>query len=840
MIKSSSDKFINRMVNFTVDHLRGIMGNPDMIRNLSVIAHVDHGKSTLSDSLIARAGIISTKNAGEERYMDTREDEKERGITIKSTGVSLAFNYKQQDYIFNLIDSPGHVDFSSEVTAALRVTDGAIVVVDTVEGVCVQTETVLRQAMQEKIRPVLMVNKVDKAILDLQLDGEGIYKYMYRAIERVNVVVNNFSQPDMGNVELDPTIGNVAFGSGKDAWGFTLKRFADLYAKKFNIPTDKLMKKFWGDNYFDAVGKKWRFENTDEEGNTFKRAFVQFIMDPIVKISKACISDDTESIDKLIKTIEITLTSEERDQKGKPLLKTIMQKWIDAADALLEMMILHLPSPRVAQAYRYKYLYQGPENDECAIAMKNCDANGPLMMYVSKMVPTSDKGRFYAFGRVFSGTVNVGQKVRIMGPNYEFGKKTDLMEKNIQRAVIMMGRNTAAVDSVPCGNTCALVGIDQALVKTGTISSHPEAHNIRVMKYSVSPVVRVAIKPKNVADLPKLIAGMQRLAKSDPLVLCINDEETGENIIAGSGELHVEICINDLTNDFAQIEIIKSDPIVAYRETVTKKSDTALCKSQNAHNRLYVNSEPLEEDFVKAIEEGEIPFRDAKEKLKTLEKFGFDKTEVPKIWGFGPDGEGPNIIMDVTSGCQFMNEIKEHLVSGFEQVVKAGVICEEPLRGVRFNVVDTTLHNDSIHRGGGQLSPTTRRVCFAAELLGKPTLQEPVFAVDISIDQANSGTIYGILGNKRGQVYEEEQVEGTPLVLMKAYLPVAESFGFVAYLRAQTNGKAFPTCNFDHWSAITGSLEKKEGRLYETVVAIRKRKGLKDAIPEAKDYIDKL
>ena len=210
------------MVNFTIDEIRDIMYKPDQIRNMSVIAHVDHGKSTLTDSLIAKAGIIAMKNAGDDRYMDTREDEKERGITIKSTGVSLYFNYSDKDYLFNLIDSPGHVDFSSEVTAALRVTDGALVVIDCIEGVCVQTETVLRQSMQEKIRPVLMVNKVDRAILELMLDGEAIYKNFDRVIQRTNVVVANYAQEDLGDVELNPTKGNVAFGSGKDCWGFTL------------------------------------------------------------------------------------------------------------------------------------------------------------------------------------------------------------------------------------------------------------------------------------------------------------------------------------------------------------------------------------------------------------------------------------------------------------------------------------------------------------------------------------------------------------------------------------------------------------------------------------------
>ncbi len=299
------------MVNFTVDEIRKIMYKPECIRNMSVIAHVDHGKSTLTDSLIARAGIIAMKNAGDDRYMDTRQDEKDRGITIKSTGVSLFFEYLKTGYLFNLIDSPGHVDFSSEVTAALRVTDGALVVVDCIEGVCVQTETVLRQSMQEKIKPVLMVNKVDRAILELQLDGEQIYKNFDRVIQRTNVVVANFAQDDMGEIELDPTTGNVAFGSGKDCWGFTLKMFADIYSKKFGIEQSKMMKKLWGDNFFDAKNKMWRSEPYTKSGKPLKRAFVQFIMDPINQLAKACMEMNKPIIDKMLKTLKINLEKEE-------------------------------------------------------------------------------------------------------------------------------------------------------------------------------------------------------------------------------------------------------------------------------------------------------------------------------------------------------------------------------------------------------------------------------------------------------------------------------------------------------------------------------------------------
>lgn len=281
-----------------------------------------------------------------------------------------------------------------------------------------------------------------------------------------------------------------------------------------------------------------------------------------------------------------------------------MSKWLPAADCLLEMMVLHLPSPKAAQRYRTSYLYEGPQEDAAAVGMRNCDPKGPLMIYISKMVPAADKGRFYAFGRVFSGTVTSGQKVRIMAANYKPGKKDDLYEKNITRTVLMMGRTAESISDVPCGNTVALSGIDQYLIKTGTIGSteFPETHPIRPMRYSVSPVVRVAVRPKNPADLPKLVEGIKKLSKSDPLVVC-SLEETGENVIAGCGELHIEICLSDLEKDYAQCEIVKSDPVVTYKETMTEpSSQTAMAKSQNKHNRLHGTAEPLHEDLPELIE----------------------------------------------------------------------------------------------------------------------------------------------------------------------------------------------------------------------------------------------
>merc|ERR1711879_725248 len=297
-------------------------------------------------------------------------------------------------------------------------------------------------------------------------------------------------------------------------------------------------------------------------------------------------NEKDEMTAKLMKSTGVVLKGDDKDLKGKPLLKTVMRKFLPAGDALLEMLVLHLPSPVTAQKYRVATLYEGPEDDECGQAIAACDPNGPLMLYISKMVPTSDKGRFYAFGRVFSGTVRTGQKVRIMGPNYIPGKKEDLAIKSIQRTVLMMGRTVEPIEDCPCGNTIALAGIDQYLVKSGTITTCESAHNFKIMKFSVSPVVRVAVEAKNPSELPKLVEGLRRLAKSDPCVQCFT-EESGEHIVAGAGEFHLEICLKDL-EEFCGIPLNTSDPVVSYRETVSElSSQMCLSKSPNKHNRLY-------------------------------------------------------------------------------------------------------------------------------------------------------------------------------------------------------------------------------------------------------------
>ncbi|KAF7303943.1 Elongation factor [Mycena indigotica] len=849
------------MVKFTAEQMRALMDKATNLRNITVIAHVDHGKTTLTDTLLNKGGITSQAS----RQMDTRPDEQERGITIKSTAISIYFQLPEaelkavaqqtagSEFLINLIDSPGHVDFSSEVTAALRVTDGALVVVDTIDGVCVQTETVLRQALTERIKPVVVINKVDRALQELKLSKEELYQSFCRTIESVNAVIAMYNDPALGDVQVSPEQGTVAFASGLQGWGFTLRQLAARYARKFGVDENKMLSRLWGDNYYNPTTNKFTSKSTDADGAPLERVFNRLVLDPIYKIFDAILgaggTQDPSGIGPILDRLEITLSTKERQLFGKDLLKTVMQKYLPAGDALLSMIVLHLPSPVVAQRYRAPMLYEGPPDDESALGIRDCDASGPLVLFVSKMVPTSERGRFYAFGRVFSGTVRTGQTVRIQGPHYIPGSggggkkdKEDLfVGKSIQRVVLMMGRHIQPLADCPAGNIVGLVGIDEYVLKSATLTTSLTAHNIRGMRFDVAPVVEVAVEVQSPADLPRLVEGLKRLSKVDS-VAQTRLSESGEHIVAAAGELHLEIVIKDL-GDLAGVPLKVSQPIVPYRESVSAVSSSpALAKSPNKHNRLYLTAAPLGETLTSAIENGTISAQDdPKSRARILaDEHGWDVTEARRIWAFGPEGNGANVLVDTTKGVQYMNEIKDSCVAGLQWATKAGVLAEEPMRGTRLNVVDVMLHPDAIHRGSGQILQTMRRVVNAASLLAQPVLHEPIFLVEIQCPNTAIGGVYSVLSMRRAQVFSEEQRGTSALCTIKAHVPVSESFGLSSALRQATGGQAFPQSIFDHWAAVPGSALDKGSRAEEIVTKIRTRKGLNPSVPPLDTYLDRL
>jgi len=474
------------------------------------------------------------------------------------------------------------------------------------------------------------------------------------------------------------------------------------------------------------------------------------------------------------------------------------------------------------------------------------------MMFVSKMVPTADRSRFYAFGRVFSGNCRTNQVVRIYGPEYAQGSRVDLFDKKkIQRTVLMMGRNVEQIPDCPCGNVCGLVGVDQFLLKSGTITDSDDAHPFHCMRFSVSAVVRVAVEVKNSADLPKLVEGLKRLQKSDPLVQSFTTK-TGEHIVAGAGELHLEICLNDLQNDFMKGAPLKiSDPVVSFSETLTKETEfTCISKSANKHNRLFATAQPLGEDFCVAIDKGmiDIETKDFKKRARYMvEEFNWDKNDALRVWSFGcaPDGK-PNVLVDMTKGASFLAEIKDHVVGAFLQYSLGGVYCDEPLRGCRFNLLDITLHADAIHRGAGQISPASKKVFAACQMKSGPRLLEPLYLCDITVPNDKVSGVYTTLQSRRGRICPDAEDGSTGgLSKVKAYLPVLESFGFTQLLRQNTGGKAFPQMIFDHWELVESmkddlDITNPATKTYQCVMEVRTRKGFKAELPDFNEYYDKL
>lgn len=831
--------------------------------SISFYYSVDHGKSTLTDSLVSASGFLSESLIGDARYTDMRQDEQERGVTIKSTSVTLYYekeydnneNQKSNDddlngYLINLIDCPGHIDFSSEVTASLRITDGALVVIDCIEGVCVQTETVLRQALAERVVPILMINKIDRGLLELQMSSEEAYLSFQQSIDLSNTIISTFNDDNlMGDLQVHPENETVSFGSGLQGWAFTLGRFADMYSKKFNVERDKLIKRLWGDHYFDPSSKKWYRTPLNQQGKSLKRGFVQFIMDPIIQLFKSVMDDDVQKYTKMIKSLGITLKSDEKEERGKSLLKIIMRKWLPASDTLFEMIVSKLPSPVKAQKYRVDTIYDGPTDDDAYESIKNCDPNGVLMCFISKMIPTNDKGRFYSFGRVFSGTLSSGMKVRILGPQYKIGSNNDLSIKNIQRMVLMMGRNVENIEKCPCGNTVGILGIDQFILKTATITTSEHAHVIKSLTFSVSPVVRVAVEPRHPVDLPKLIEGMSKLSKSDPLVKC-STEETGEHIISCAGELHLEICLKDLKDDFACIDIIYSDPIVEFRETVRQKSSKNVVMTSKMNNfKVEINSMPLDEDISNDIDKGKMNDMNFNQKVSYVsDKIGLDKSKY-KIWCFGPNKFGPNILVDsisvgktqqeIESLQSDIDEVRDPSIVAFQWVTKQGPLIEENLRSVRFNIIDIECIRD---KGGGSIGsthilPTVRRCLYASLLHSKPTIMEPVYNVDILCPESVIGQVYSVVTGRKGDIYNDEIKIGD-MHSIKAYLPVKESFGFTTELRTQTQGRSFDQSMFDHWEVMEGDPYDDESRLAKFIRELRRKRGLRSDIPSLEDYMD--
>jgi elongation factor 2 len=861
-------------------------------RNVVILGGMGTGKTTLCDVLGARQGFLSMDQIGN-RFMNQRPDEKEKGSTLKANICSMVettYDLDQQ-YLFNVIDAPGHVEFSPEAQGAIRMADGAIIVVDAAEGVTVATTNFVTWCLKEHVKPVLFVNKLDKCIIEMDKDAAELHNDIRNAVEALNVSITTTvgETPFIADLTIDPVgnheagrKGNVVVGSALAGWAFTLADFAKIYAKKFSIEEEKMLGRLWGDHYFNAKTKKWTSSMQGADGSIIPATFEQFVMTPIKQITQACIADDEKGQAKAVKMcagINVDLGEKEKGLNGKELLKCIFRKWLPVGDALCGL-IAGLPDPKTAQKYRQAAIWNGATDSTEAKAIQECDRNGPVMMHIVKMIPTGAAGRFYCVGRVFSGTVKA-ESYRLQPP--EFVPKTadtaedaeaaeggedqapveqiSVQSTKLQSVHCLIGKDISAINELPAGQIGAVAGADGYVTKTATLSS-VETFNFTALKFVVSPIVRISVRPNDSKDLPKLVEGLKRLKKADMLADC-GGAETGDNQIGGCGDEHLKLLKSDLKTH-SGIEFTTGVPTVSYKETIVgvtaafgKEENPALAKSPNKHNRLFVIAKPLDEELCVAIEKGRVTHdQDQKKRTKILcDEFEWQKTDALKIWGFGPmevGGTGANLIVDQTKGVQYLNEIKESVNSGLLWASREGPLCEENMRGIRFNIMDVKMHADSIHRGMGQIQPTARRAFYAAMLTAMPRFQEPIFKAYITAPADQVAGIRKALAGKRGELLSEDVVGGN--VSVEGYLPIVETIGsdpFTKVLQSNTSGKAFANYQMDHWKTVMadplegptmqgGKAVKPSSKAYDMMLEVRKRKGLKLEAPPLEDYLDKL
>lgn len=724
-----------------VERGKDLMNKPEMIRNIGIVAHIDHGKTTLSDNMVAGAGMISMDLAGHDDhnlFMDFDPLEQARGITIDAANVSMVHEVDGKEYLINMIDTPGHVDFGGDVTRAMRAVDGAVVVVDAVEGAMPQTETVLRQAIREGVRPVLFINKTDRLINELKVEKKDFAMRLGKIIDNVNKLIRGMDEEKFkAGWRVDAAAGTVAIGSARYNWAISMP-----IMKKTGIGFDQV---------YDY-----------------------------------CRADKAKELAEKV-----------------PLFRTVN-----------DMVVHFLPSPIEAQKDRVKTIWHGDWNSEIGKAMAACDPNGPVALMITRIKVDPHAGEI-ATGRLFSGTLRRGLELYISGV-----AATD----RIMQTGIFMGPRRVEVEAIPAGNIAAVTGLHDAIVGS-TVSSVDNMTPFEAIKHVSEPVMTVAVEAKNMRDLPKVVEVLRQVAKEDPTLQVTINEETGEHLLAGMGELHLDVTVTRLQRDRG-VELKTSPPIVVYRESIAGRAGPVEGKSPNHHNRFYIEFEPLEPGVADALREGKINMKmEEVERRKILMDKGMDKEEARSIAGF----YGTNILLNMTKGIQYLRETMELILEGFEEALKNGPISREPAQGIKAKLVDVKLHEDAVHRGPAQVIPAVRQAVQAGILMADPVLLEPFQNVFIQVPQDQMGGAMAEIQGRRGVILNMESQGDT--IILKSKMPVAQMFGFAGAIRSATEGRALWSTEFAGFQPLPANL------LLETVKQIRTRKGLKPEMPKPSDYL---
>ena len=650
-------------VYFDRGFMTDLMNHPDQIRNVALAGHLHHGKTALIDMLVMETHDIGERldkrvgrNRDEQlRYTDIHILERDRGLSTKSAPMSLVLpSGKGKSHLVNIIDTPGHVNFVDEVAAAARLVDGICLVVDVVEGVQINAEAIIKHAVLEDIPLTLIVNKMDRLILELKLPPKDAYFKLKHVVEEVNTVITNTAPLKAASKRISPEKGNVLFACTGMGWCFTLQSFAKMYADTYGgeISTDEFSKRLWGDVFYNPRKRTFTRKGI-EEGSA--RSFVHFILEPIYKIYTHSISDSPEKLRKVLATLGIELRPAQYKADAKVILKLVCEQFFGPSTAFVDMIVAHVPSPAEAAESMLERYYTGPIDTGIASSMKACDQDGPLVIHITKLFNTSDAKSFYSFGRVISGTVRPGMQVRVLGEGYSLDDDEDQAKATVSEVMIGETRYNIPTDGVPAGNLVLLGGVDNSIVKTATIVApqFPEdedAYIFRPINHFTESVLKIAVEPINPSELPKMLDGLRKIQKSYPLITT-KVEESGEHIILGTGELYMDCVLHDLRKLYADMDIKVSDPVTRFCETVVETSATkCYAITPNKKNRITIVAEQLDKGISTDIETGAVKIKDPIRKTAKFfeENYGWDKLAARSIWAFGPEATGPNILQDDT------------------------------------------------------------------------------------------------------------------------------------------------------------------------------------------------
>ncbi|KAK9845164.1 hypothetical protein WJX84_001482, partial [Apatococcus fuscideae] len=719
------------------------------------------------------------------------------------------------------------------------------------------TEKAVRQAMQENLPICLLISKMDRLITELKLPPRDAYFKLRHTIDEVNALI----QPLAGGREellMDPVRGNVAFSAAQYGWSFTLEQFAQLYCEvygeKFNHK--EFARRLWGDLWFLPETRKFVKKAPSSEA---ERSFIQFVLEPIYKIHGQVLGENDASVKGMLNDLGIYLKPSAFSKDVRPLLKEACTNIFGPACGLVDMLAAHVPSVKRATADKVERCYTGPQDAQIVQFMKTSNPRGPLVIHIAKLFPKRDCSSFDAFGRIFSGTVTPGDRVRVLGEAFTPDDEEDSTVAEVTSVWVYQARYRTPLNKAVAGNWVLLEGLDATITKTATVVAElydDDIHIFKPLQFQTQSVMKIATEPLNPSELPKMVEGLRRINKSYPLAVT-KVEESGEHAILGTGEMYLDSIMKDLRELYTDVEVKVADPVVSFCETAVETSSLkCFAETPNKRNKLTMIAEPLEKGLAEDIEAGTVniswPRRQLGDFFQT--KYDWDVLAARSIWTFGPDTQGPNILLDDTLPSevdkQALLAVRSSIAQGFQWGTREGPLCDEPIRNVKFKILHANVADDPLMRSGGQIIPTSRRVCYSAFLMATPRLMEPVYYVEIQTPADCIASIYTVLGKRRGHVTADVPKPGTPIFIVRAFLPVLESFGFETDLRYHTQGQAFCQSVFDHWSIVPGDpLDRSvvlrplepapiQALARELMVKMRRRKGMSEDVSINKFFDD--